>query len=294
MKLAIIGSSGFLGAALRQYSLDNNFNTLSFGRTAGIKNKNEEFIAGDILVSFPFEKLLDRELIFYCAGTGIQSGVEVDKKKLYAVNTFFPVELTEYLVENNYQGTLVTFGSYFEIGNNTEHKKFSEQEVILSANEVPNAYCVSKRLFSKYVFDSKPQFKHLHFILPTIYGEQENKNRLIPYLVKSIKNKLPVSLTNGNQVRQYLYVGDLIKIIFTIKEQLDAGIYNMPADFRMTIKELAYKVANFFDFSVDENSFNTTGRNDTAMLYLQLDAGKIESLVKGFQFQSLEKILIKY
>ena len=294
MKLSVIGAAGFLGIAIRQYSQDNNFNILSFGNRNNLHLQNEIFAEGDLVNDFPFEKLLDQEMIFYCAGMGVQSGIGADKKKLYYINTYFPIALTEYLAENNYKGTLITFGSYFEIGNNSKGKKFSEKEIIASLFDLPNDYCISKRLFSRYIYDAKPAIKHFHFILPTIYGEHENKNRLIPYLIGGIKNKLPLSFTNGHQLRQYLYVKDLIKIIFSIKNQLPSGIYNMPCNYTLTIKELVTKIANYFNFSVSETIFNTTDRKDISMRWLQLDAGIIEALIPGFGFTLIDEVISKY
>ena len=97
MKLSVIGAAGFLGTAIRQYSQDNNFNILSFGNRNNLHLQNEIFVEGDLINDFPFEKLLDQEMIFYCAGMGVQSGIEADKKKLYYINTYFPIALTEYL-----------------------------------------------------------------------------------------------------------------------------------------------------------------------------------------------------
>ena len=42
---------------------------------------------------------------------------------------------------------------------------------------VPNDYCISKRLLTRYINSSSQSFKHIHLILPTIYGEREGKHR---------------------------------------------------------------------------------------------------------------------
>lgn len=53
----------------------------------------------------------------------------------------------------------------------------------------------------------------LHFILPTIYSEYEDQNRLIPYMLRAIKNGEKLSFTSGEQVRQYLYVDEVPRMI---------------------------------------------------------------------------------
>jgi nucleoside-diphosphate-sugar epimerase len=284
MNVSVIGAAGFLGLALREYLQDTQHRVQAFSKKPIVGFQNEVLVEADVTRDFPYEKLLQHDIVFYCAGIGVQSGVATDKKELYLVNTYFPIALTQYLEENNFKGTLVTFGSYFEIGNNDRDKKFTEEEVVFSKYAVPNAYCISKRLFTKYVHDNKTLVKHLHFILPTIYGEHENSNRLIPYIVNGIKNKQPLSFTSGNQVRQYLYVNNLANIIFTLSNQLPAGIYNVPASNTLTIKELANTIARYFNFSL----------GDTSMLCLQLDAGVIEAMIPGFHYTLIEEVIPKY
>jgi len=294
MNVSVIGATGFLGIAVRAYLKDTGYNVLAFSKRPVELFQNEQWFESDVTRDFPFEKLLQQDLIFYCAGMGVQSGVPVDKKNLYLVNTYFPIALAEYLEENNFTGTLVTFGSYFEIGSNNENKKFTEEQIVFSSHAVPNAYCVSNRLFTKYVHDSKMLLKHLHFILPTIYGEHENSNRLIPYIINGIKNKQTLSFTAGQQVRQYLYVHDLVKIIFMISGRLAAGIYNVPASNTLTVKELAHTIARNFNFSLNEAVFSTASRGDTSMLYLQLDAAVLEAMLPGFHYTPIEEVIPKY
>jgi len=294
MNISVIGAGGFLATGLRKY-LDGSVNAVqAFSKNPVAAFAKETFVEADITGSFPYEKLLHEDLIFYCAGKGVQSGIAYDKEELFFVNTYFPIKLAGYLTENNFKGVLVTFGSYFEIGNNSSDKKFTEKDIVFSMHEVPNDYCVSKRLFTKYIYDGKMGVRYLHFILPTIYGENENSNRLIPYIVNAIKNKQPLSFTSGSQVRQYLYVNDLIEIFFAVNSGLTSGIYNMPSKETLTVKELAYSIANYFNYRLGETEFSQIARADISMQNLQLDASSIKRKIPGFHYTPIEEVLIRY
>ena len=73
-----------------------------------------------------------------------------------------------------------------------------------SSAPAPSDYVVSKRMLTRFVTSYKHDFTHWHFIIPTIYGENENPKRLIPYTINAIKNGEELHFTAGNQTRQYL------------------------------------------------------------------------------------------
>jgi nucleoside-diphosphate-sugar epimerase len=294
MKIALVGATGFLGNEFRDHLQGSGHQLLSFSRSCPDPFENESVIEAAVDERFPLEKLLDQDLVLYCAGSGVQSGSVVDNTEVYLVNTYFPIKLAEYLAQRVFTGTLVTFGSYFEIGNNAVSRQFREGEIIFASAEVPNAYCISKRLLTKYVHDSRSKFRHLHFILPTIYGERENPNRLIPYMVNCLGNRHALSLTAANQVRQYLYVRDLVAMVMDLTEQLAPGIYNVPSAITITIRELATKVAAYFEVSLNESSFNAVARADTAMRDLQMDASALRQSIPDFRFTRLDDVIPRY
>ncbi len=152
-----------------------------------------------------------------------------------------------------------------------------------SSVPAPSDYVVSKRMLTRFVTSYKHDFTHWHFIIPTIYGPGENPKRLIPYTISSIRNNIPLHFTAGDQVRQYIHVSEVPKLIeLAYHKQLDSGIYNIKGPETMTVHELVTNIHKALGKEVPSDSFGTTERNDTKMKYLALDGNKLKTYT-GFE-----------
>ncbi|MBK7095862.1 MAG: NAD-dependent epimerase/dehydratase family protein [Saprospiraceae bacterium] len=189
MKVAFIGSNGFLANSFGKFynSFDNDI--VVYGRTAPKYNSNIFFQLDLLYYDFVIEELLKFDIIYYFAGEGIQSNNKPDVNDIYKINTFIPIELILKLKGKSFSGCFVSFGSYAEIGCNSIIKKFSEEEIINSNLKLLNNYTISKKLLSQFVSNFETPFHLFHFIIPTIYGYYENPNRLIPYIIRNGKEQ---------------------------------------------------------------------------------------------------------
>ena len=107
---------------------------------------------------------------------------------IYALNVAVPVKICNQLKQTGYKGVFISFGSYFELGENSDDHFFTETELLQSQRRTRSDYSISKRMFSRFISSVEMPYKTWHFILPTIYGERESAHRLIPYTI-CIKNK---------------------------------------------------------------------------------------------------------
>jgi nucleoside-diphosphate-sugar epimerase len=188
----------------------------------------------------------------------------------------------------------VSFGSYFEIGNNSQSKIYDEIELVNSILKVPNDYCVSKRLLTKYRNSFDSSFKYYHFILPTIYGELELKHRLIPYTVNTIRNGGKLMFSSGKQIRQYLYAGDIPKLIFEIFYKCEDGIYNIAGSETLSVRGIVETICLKYGVQLDSEMFGVEKRQDVFMLNLQLSGLKLHQKNGEFNFSKIIDILDKY
>jgi nucleoside-diphosphate-sugar epimerase len=189
----------------------------------------------------------------------------------------------------------VTFGSCFEIGNNNDNTLFSENDLVSSMLEVPNDYCVSKRLLTRYVVsDHNNSFKHLHIVLPTIYGEKEATHRLIPYAVSCIKNNKPMQFTKGVQIRQYLYAGDIPAIIFDLVSLGKEGVFNISGAETYSVRQIVEMIYDFYGLECTEELFGKAERADLGMLNLQLDDSLLKSVSPEVNYTSFYDSLKYY
>ncbi|MDW3094161.1 MAG: NAD(P)-dependent oxidoreductase [Gammaproteobacteria bacterium] len=80
-----------------------------------------------------------------------------------------------------------------------------------------------------------------------LYGEGEDKRRLVPYIKSMLEQSNDVELTSGNQIRDYLDVVDAAKMIFDISNSAYTGAYNVCSEKPVSVREIAEKIADEYD-----------------------------------------------
>jgi UDP-glucose 4-epimerase len=74
-------------------------------------------------------------------------------------------------------------------------------------------YAISKTTLSYVLTQYSESFPIDYLRLFNIYGPGEPKERLIPYLIERARANQVVALTAGEQLRDFMFVGDLMKIL---------------------------------------------------------------------------------
>lgn len=295
MTISIIGTNGLLADEMGLFCNSNNIDVISYGLAEPKAYQLEKYHKINLLENkIDYSKLIRSDLIVYASGAGIQSNLNESSELIYGLNTYAPITICKELDAVDYRGVFITFGSYFEIGSNSDDHQFTEFEVGSSMLDVPNDYCISKRLLTRFVNSYNPPFKHFHLILPTIYGQRESTHRLIPYTVSAIKNKESVQFTDGQQVRQYLYVGDVPEILMSLAMQETGGIYNLSGIETYTVREVVELVYGFYGLNPSENFFGKTERADAGMKNLQLNGSKLFGLLPNIKYTRLSEAFKLY
>jgi nucleoside-diphosphate-sugar epimerase len=156
-------------------------------------------------------------------------------------------------------------------------------------------YSISKRLLTRFAESFLPNFSYWHFIIPTIYGENEERHRLIPYILDSLKENKQIKLTTGEQVRDYLYVEDIPKIISsTLEKKLPSGIYNLTNGNVLKVKEIVKLLFSKLGLTLDPGIFSLADRIDVTMNCLKLDGNKLNKYINNYSYTSLDDVLTKY
>lgn len=295
MIISIIGTDGLLANEIGLFCNKNNFTVISYGRKRPSVHEFHEFIILDLEKDLiDIDKLSESDVIIYASGAGIQSNVKDSFQSIYNLNTYTPITICKRLESILYKGVFITFGSCFEIGNNSEPIQFLEKELASSTLKVPNDYCVSKRLLTRFVNSSSQSFKHLHFILPTIYGEREAGHRLVPYMINSIKKKESMQFTSGKQIRQYLYAGDVPRIIFRLIPLANQSIYNFSGVETYSVRDIVEKVCEYYHLEINDDLFGKAERADAGMQNLQLDGALVKTLLPDFNYTTFTETLKLY
>lgn len=296
MEISILGTNGFLSTAIAKYFSGERYSLHMYGRRRPESHQFSDFTKIDFLHNeINCNKLLKSNIIIYCAGAGIQSNLHEDVSCIYTLNTTTPTSICNQLQELGYKGIFITFGSVFELGVSPCFKYTTEEELLTSLLPAPNHYVVSKRMLSRYTCSVKHDFIHWHFIIPTIYGPEENKKRLIPYTINAICNNEKLSFTSGEQIRQYLFVDEVPIIINkAYHNQLPGGIYNIEGNETLSVKDIVTLIHHELKKDVPHDCFGTASREDAGMRYLALDGQKLQTAIKYAPQICITQVLHKY
>lgn len=297
-KIGIIGGNSFIGRQILKEFSTLNFEIISWGR----KTTDFAYCFDYPQILVEVNSLLDVDFIFYTAGVGVQAGEKPTKENLYGVNTLTPINLINQLTDYHYKGTFISFGSYFEIGGQDDEVKRTEEEVINSSSKPINEYTLSKRLLSKFINDQLANnngIRLMHLILPNVFGVGEDSSRLIPSVVKGVKDNKETFISSGTQVRQFLSVRDLTAFLSKIVSASNTlpGIYNLGSRNIMPVKELVeaiLKVGQQLGYTRPDFSINAKIRKDLTAPYLALDDQKARNLLNWGNSTILEEEIKEY
>ena len=296
MKISILGTNGFLSTAIAKYANEAGWNLDMYGLNEPRSHKYDNFYKVNLMdTALDCSGLLASEIIIYAIGAGIQSNLKEGNDLIYNLNVTVPVRICNALKAAGYRGKFITFGSVFEMGETTEERFFTEEDIQTSLAVAPNDYTVSKRMLTRFISSYKHEFTHWHFIIPTIYGESENPKRLIPYTINAIKNGEELHFTAGDQTRQYIHVSEVPRMIgMAYEKDIPSGIYNIQGKETITVKEIVTLIHKVLGKQVAEGCFGSAQRADVGMKYLALDGSKLKTAINFLATIRLEDIIKRY
>lgn len=245
--IVVTGAAGFIGSCMVQYLNDNSYTNLILVDDFGVEDKRKNW------ENKQFAELIERQSFFDWLDTNqpqisciIHLGARTDTTEFnYAVhqelNVDYSQNIWQYCTNNNvpliYASSAATYGNG-EFGYNDDHDVPFDLEPL-------NAYGISKNEFDKWaikqseipqqegMFATQPPFwAGLKFF--NIYGPNEyHKGRMASViwhsfnqikadgLVKLFKSHNP-NYKDGQQLRDFVYVKDLVKVILWMMKQIDS------------------------------------------------------------------------
>lgn len=296
MKYTILGTNGFLSNAIAKFCNEKDYQLDMYGLEEPKGHKYDNFKKVNLMDSdLDCSDFLSSDIIVYAIGAGIQANLKEGSNLIYNLNVTVPVTICNKLKELDFKGVFVTFGSVFEMGETKEQKFFTEEDILSSTCPAPNDYSISKRMLSQFVASYKHNFRHWHFVIPTIYGAGENPQRLIPYVINAIKSGEQLHFTAGDQTRQYVHVSEVARMLsFAYEKNLPSGLYNIEGKQTLTVKEIVTLIHNAMGKQVPEGCFGSVQRADVGMKYLALDGGKLHKEIGFVAEVSIESTIETY
>lgn len=108
----------------------------------------------------------------------------------------------------------------------------------------------------------------------SVYGEGDNSNTLISYLLNCFKeNKIP-QLTTGDQAWDYLYAEDAANALYLLGEQRSCGLYNLASGESRPLKEFVKEVRDVINPNIKIDFGN---KKQESFVELRADVNKIKN-----------------
>ena len=110
-------------------------------------------------------------------------------------------------------------------------------------------YAISKFLSTKHLITlyKKKNFPAVILRLYQVYGPNQDKNRLIPIIIDSCKNNKSFPCSSGVQLRDFLFVDDLIDAILKcLDKKVEGKIINIGSGKIIQVKKIINQIVNFY------------------------------------------------
>lgn len=170
---------------------------------------------------------------------------------------------------------IIFTGSGFEYGDKGKIKL--KEDMDLNPFSLYGATKVSAFLIGKKLCESLG-INYINLRLFNIFGEYEGSNRLIPQIINNYLEGKELNFTAGNQVRDYLYIKDIIEVYEMILEKniYNNETYNVCSSEEITIKEFITKVADTIGINKDFLNFGAIPSRKEEALYIVGDNSKLK------------------
>lgn len=238
LNILLLGSTGFVGKNIHK-TLSQKFSVYTTQRKTSEDNDTLYF---DITKENTWQNLLtvDFDIVINSIGYGVVKS-ENDTNKLFQINYVLPMQLREYLSNRNPNLFWIQIGTAFEYS--LTNTKITED----SQTNPMTLYGISKLMFSNYLTKSVNN-NFLLFRPFAMFGQYEEKSKIIPALINAQRNNEAISLSTGQQERDYFFVEDFTNLILKVLEgnihELSGSCINVGSGIPQKLTVIAERLAN--------------------------------------------------
>lgn len=298
-KILVAGGSGFIGANLISKLVSSGNKVVSISKIRDNNNRkieNVNYIYHDLRNPIKVNEkkdLLDVEYIVNCSGYINHKSFFNDGRKIFENHIKTVNSLVELAIELKVK-TFVQLGSSDEYGLNTSPIKESVRESPLSP------YALGKLTYTHFVQQCyKKGLLNTVVLRPfLVFGEMQNKDRFLPYLINNCIKNRNFNVSKGEQIRDYLYVKDFNEAL--IKSFNNKNVYgeviNIASGKPITIKNLIQKVRDLIGKGNPIYGGIDYREGESMKLYANIEkANKLLKWQPRYEFQeSLKKVINWY
>ncbi len=238
-KILIIGGTGFIGYHLAKLC-SKQYQTTSLSLSLPMRSRkcsNIKYIICDISKKSDLEKKIkDKFDIVINLGGYINH-----TNKNLAIKTHLKgcQNLVNFFNDKNIR-------IFVQIGSSTEYGKQKSPNIENNNGKPNTVYAQSKLKATKYLckFYKKNKFPFVVLRFYQVYGPNQNKDRLVPMVIKSSLNDTEFNCSSGVQGKDFLYVSDAVNAIYKCfdNKKIIGKIINIGSGKKITVKRVILKI----------------------------------------------------
>ncbi len=294
-KLLVIGGTGFLGFHLIKKCIAKGWIITSVSTTKPKKKKrikNVNYITLDITKNSMISKKIKGKYDFVVNFGGYVNHNE--KRKTYDSHYIGCKNLVNFFLKKNIK-KFVQVGSSVEYGSTKSPQK---ENVFLDTKFLKSTYGKAKLLATRnLLFHHKKSNFPCIIIRPyLVYGPMQDFNRFIPLIIKGCLTNSKFPCSNGNQVRNFLYVDDFVDgVLMCLKNNTTGEIFNIGHSKSIRIKDIIIKIKKMIKKGQPDFGKVKIRKDEIIKLYPNID--KIKKTINWkpkVSFNSGLKKTIKY
>ncbi|MGG2084580.1 NAD-dependent epimerase/dehydratase family protein [Lysinibacillus pakistanensis] len=218
----VTGATGYLGSHLVKRLVHENFQVYVFVRDkdnlkkmSGLQNR---------IGILDFRDNLDIKFDFIVHAATCYGRNNETHSEIFNNNVLLPIKILE---KNTH----------------LQNSIFVNVDTIL--NKYINLYAFTKKQFLEYLIFNQKKFKSVVNVqFDFMYGPNEESCKFTQYLLESFKKQYEVQLTKGEQIRNFIYIDDLVEGFYKIITHLNEVLkmeqfyeFQIGSDSNMKLKE---------------------------------------------------------
>tara|TARA_A100001388_G_C28750284_1_gene491784 strand:- start:371 stop:1300 length:930 start_codon:yes stop_codon:yes gene_type:complete len=250
-KTLVIGGTGFIGSNLSNYLINEGIEVTIIRKSKSFKSNYEISNSCKIFCAniANYKELLDLNIewdfnfVINASGYGDHSKFSNTDNDIINSHFLGVINIVR-ILKKEYLKRYIHIGSGEEYGK----RKHPSTEILREESYTPYAFSKTAATHFLQMLYRSENFPSVILRPFLVYGNNQAKKKLIPYIIdKCLKNE-NILLTGGNQVRDFIHINDLIsaiKLICNSKENyINGEIYDVSAGDIMTVKEITKKIQN--------------------------------------------------
>lgn len=247
----VTGGAGFIGSHVVDILVENGFNIISVDlKPAKYKNEKAIYFTCDINSSefdLIFEKYSISKIIHLAAQVSVSYSIKNPIEDAHS-NILATLKIIEKAKKYNVEQIIAS--STAAVYASPEYLPVDENHPTFYLSP----YAISKHAMEEYLKVSGINYVICRF--SNVYGPRQDsigEAGVVAIFADRMSKNLPIQIHgDGNQVRDFIYVGDVVKaILLIIKSKIKNEIFNVSSNTKSTINELYCNLKNILNYSLE-------------------------------------------